>query len=79
MKIAVRIESLLPDRTTYKQYSTKYAPNELYVEAEVPDEEAHEYTDRTILTERGLQILIGKLADVADDVELEYLHSQLPK
>ena len=79
MKIAVKIESLMPDRTNYKQYSTKYAPNELYVETEVPDEEAHEYTERTILTERGLQILIGKLADIADDVELAHLHSQLPK
>jgi len=87
MKIAVKIESLMPDRTNYKQYFTKYAPDELYVEVEVPDEEVTVLPVEQnkvgwiprVLTERGLQILIGKLADIADDVEIEHLHSQARK
>jgi len=79
MNIAVKIESLMPDRTNYKQYSTKYAPDNLYVDVEIPDEEVREVENQTILTERGLQILIGTLADVADDVEIEHLHSQARK
>lgn len=80
MKIEVKIQTLAPDRTNYKQYGTVYAPEDLYVEVEIPDEEVIEKdSTRTLLTERGMQLLMGKLADLADKVDESYRHSKLPK
>ena len=83
MWIEVKIDKLAPDRTDYKQYGTVYAPEELYVEVEIPDEEGTqevvEYGMKTVLTERGMKILVSKLAQIADDANKDYLHGKLPK
>ena len=80
MKIEVKIQTLMPDRTTYKQYGTTYQPENLYVEVEIPDEEVVEKdSTRTTLTERGTQLLMSKLADIADTADEKFRHSKLPK
>lgn len=79
MKIEVKIDKLAPDRTDYKQYGTVYAPEELYVEVEIPDEEIDRDSTRTVLTERGMKVLVSKLAQIADDANKDYLHGKLPK
>ena len=80
MKIEIKVQTLAPDRTNYKQYGTTYAPDNLYVEVEISDEEVIEKdSTRTLLTERGMQLLMGKLADLADKVDESYRHSKLPK
>ena len=79
MKIEVKIEKLAPDRTDYKQYGTVYTPENLYVEVEIPDEEIDRDSVRTLLTERGMKVLISKLAQIADDANKDYLHGKLPK
>ncbi len=79
MKIEVKIQTLAPDRTNYKQYGTVYAPEDLYVEVEIPDEEVEKDSTRTILTERGTQLLMSKLADIADTADEKFRHSKLPK
>lgn len=79
MKIEMKVQTLAPDRTNYKQYGTTYAPEDLYVEVEIPDEEVEKDSTRTLLTERGVQLLMGKLADLADKADESYRHSKLPK
>lgn len=78
MKIIIRVQTISPDRTTYKQYSTVYVPENLCVRIEIPDEEVIN-TDKIILTEKGMEILMGKLADIPDRADNSYLHTKLPK
>lgn len=78
-KIDLKVESLMPDPTNYKVMSVKYAPDDLIVEVEIPDEEVREDGMLTILTEKGITLLMTKLAQLANDANDNYLHSLLPK
>lgn len=78
-KIDLKVESLMPDPTNYKVMSVKYAPEDLIVEVEIPDEEVIENIDKVVLTEKGITLLMTKLAQLANDANENYLHTKLPK
>ena len=74
MKIPIKIKALNPDRTNYKKYGLMYEPERLAVELEISDKEVVSNDDIcTTLTVAGLQELVGKLADLVDDIDAKHI------
>ena len=70
MKLNLKIKQLNPDSSNYKWVGIIYEPEDLYVQVDVPDEFVVQDTGmEDIITEDGLKYLVGRLADLVDDIE----------
>lgn len=72
MKLNLKIKQLNPDRSNYKRNGIVYEPDNLYVQVDVPDEYLSTekcLVESDMLTEEGLKYLVGRLADLVDDIE----------
>lgn len=79
MEVFMKVVSVAPDRTAYKKYGTMYEPEELVLVVDLPESEVKQDGIQTIITERGMELLLTKLANIPDNTEDEYLHNKLPK
>ena len=79
MEVFMKVKSIAPDRTNYKKYGTMYEPEELVLVVDLPESEVKEDGTQTIITEKGMELLLAKLANIPDNVEDNYLHNKLPK
>jgi len=70
MKIPIRVHQMHPDRSQYKLYDIWYQPENLVVEIEV--EEVKIDGNTYYITEEGLKGLVGRLAEITDDIHKNY-------
>jgi hypothetical protein len=76
-KIDFLIESLMPDRTTYKQYSIKFAGTGIFVQVEVPNDYIVTHNlDITVLTPAGLAWVADQLATAIDNIHAKQLNER---
>ena len=73
MKVPIRIKSLNPDRTNYKKYGLMCEPENLVVELEIEDKEVVLDNGVYYVSEAGLKAIVGRLADIVDEIDEAYL------
>jgi len=74
-KLQIPIESVLPDPSDYKRHSPKYAPQNLAVEVEVPDEECRiDETGMEVLTELGMELVLAKLVEISHRADKRFIN-----
>jgi hypothetical protein len=69
MKIQIKLDSITPDRTQYKQYLPIFKPTDMRVEIDVPDKEVISYNKgsfETVLTLEGMAIVANSIADIVE-------------
>lgn len=68
MKVRIKVGLLHPDRSQYKKYDITYYPENLYLEVDLDKGGGAVDGDNVVLNMNGMAMLVGKLADVCDDV-----------
>jgi hypothetical protein len=74
--INFKVDSLTPDRTTYKQYSIRFADEGIYVQLNVPSDYVVKFTkgalvggaDEIVLTPNGIAWVADQLATAIDKI-----------
>jgi hypothetical protein len=74
MELDVKVKSMMPDRTQYKRYGIMYEPENVWVKIDIDDKEVlNSDVDGTTLTTAGLKLLVGKLANLCDEIDAEHI------
>lgn len=75
--IRIRMDSMMPDRTNYKQYMLHFALDNVYVEFDVPKEYiVSNENDIVVLTPEGAVFVANLMATKIDELHQSYLENK---
>ena len=73
MKIRLRLDHIITDRTEYKPYIAQLSGQDTYVEIDIPDKEVLEDDDtNVVITANGLAAVLGTVANSIDKMHEDY-------
>lgn len=73
-KIRLKLDKIISDRNQYKPYIAELSGLNVFVDVEVPDDEANVDTkaNRVVLTVDGLAAVLGNVASALENMHEDY-------